>query len=253
MKMKKLVSIVIAFVLVFALGMTAFASSGSKTAELFFRDIKISLNGKEITPKDADGNAVEPFIIDGTTYLPVRAVAGTLGLDVDWDGETNTVILKEKGYTEGSNYSRLNPAPIGTKQSFSVSDYSEEYTATAVINSVVSGGAAWDMVKAANMFNSEASEGMEYIVADISITLVSSKGDKAVSFNEYSFDVYSSDNVEYESSFVVAPAPTLTGNVFPGGTSTGYVVFAVSQTDEHPKVVIGADYRGNGGVWFSLR
>ncbi len=250
--MKKTKVIALSLILIVALRLSVFATNGSKTAELFYRDIKISLNGKEITPKDANGNPVEPFIIDGTTYLPVRGVAGALGLDVDWDGNTNTVILKEKGYSEGSDYNRLNPAPIGTKQTFSVSDYFGEYTATAVINSVVRGTEAWDMVQKANMFNDEAGEGLEYIVANVSFTLVSSKDDAAVSFTAYSLTAYSSENVEYAAPLVVAPEPELAGNVFPGGTSTGYVVFAVSKTDEHPKAVVGADYRGNGGVWFSL-
>lgn len=36
---------------------------------------------------------MEPFILDGTTYLPVRAVAGALGLGVGWDDATSTVTL----------------------------------------------------------------------------------------------------------------------------------------------------------------
>ena len=70
-----------------------FAKQISETAELFYNNIKISLNGQEVQPKDANGNYVEPFIINGTTYLPVRAVANALGVNVDWDGNTNTVIL----------------------------------------------------------------------------------------------------------------------------------------------------------------
>ncbi len=73
-----------------------FAKQISETAELFYNNIKISLNGKEITPKDANGNYVEPFTINGTTYLPVRAVAGALGINVDWDGSTNTVLLSNQ-------------------------------------------------------------------------------------------------------------------------------------------------------------
>ncbi len=94
--MKKITVIAIALVLLLTLGVTAFATNGSKNADLFYRDINISLNGTEITPKDANGNVVEPFIIDGTTYLPVRAVAEALGLDVGWDGETSTVILSNE-------------------------------------------------------------------------------------------------------------------------------------------------------------
>ena len=70
-----------------------FAEEIKKSAELIYNNIKITLNGEEIEPKDVNGNKVEPFIIDGTTYLPVRAIANALGIEVDWDGETNTVIL----------------------------------------------------------------------------------------------------------------------------------------------------------------
>ena len=62
-----------------------------------FNGIKITLDGQEIVPTDALGNPVEPFVVDGTTYLPVRAVASAVGLDVAWDGETQTVVLKTPG------------------------------------------------------------------------------------------------------------------------------------------------------------
>ena len=73
------------------LAVPAFASTLTKTAQLVYNDIKITLNGSAVTPKDANGNAVEPFTIDGTTYLPVRAVANALGLSVGWDPTTKTV------------------------------------------------------------------------------------------------------------------------------------------------------------------
>lgn len=79
-------------ILVMGLVTSAFAVSMANR-ELYYNDIKIRLNGKTLTPKDAAGNPVEPFIIDGTTYLPVRAVGEALGLNVSWDGATNTVIL----------------------------------------------------------------------------------------------------------------------------------------------------------------
>lgn len=72
---------------------TVFADSISKTVTAVYNNIKLVINGEEITPKDANGNIVEPFIIDGTTYLPVRAVASALGEDVNWDGKTNTVFI----------------------------------------------------------------------------------------------------------------------------------------------------------------
>lgn len=64
-----------------------------KTVELYYNNIQIRLNGKSIIPKDAKGNTVDPFIINGTTYVPVRAIGEAFGLNVKYDGATNTVIL----------------------------------------------------------------------------------------------------------------------------------------------------------------
>ena len=79
--------------LIFALIGSAAATVGSRTVTVDYADIKIELNGQQINPTDANGTPVEPFAINGTTYLPVRAVSSALGLDVDWDGATSTVKL----------------------------------------------------------------------------------------------------------------------------------------------------------------
>ncbi len=69
---------------VLALGLGVFAAlpasavSETREAEIAYREIKIVIDGQEICPRDAAGNEVEPFILDGTTYLPVRAVADAL-------------------------------------------------------------------------------------------------------------------------------------------------------------------------------
>lgn len=88
--MKRLLTMLLSASLVASLSGAALAATDTRAAELAFRDIKITLNGKAIK------TSAEPFIIDGTTYLPVRAVADALGLDVGWDGDTHTVILAEK-------------------------------------------------------------------------------------------------------------------------------------------------------------
>ena len=78
---------------------TNFASSMKDTVQRTFRDIRITMNGQAVTPKDATGKIVEPFIIDGTTYLPVRAVSNALGAKVDWDGSTRKITATKDGYT----------------------------------------------------------------------------------------------------------------------------------------------------------
>lgn len=90
---RKLFVFILALSLALSLSVTVMATSATKPAVLNYSDIKITLDGQSVTPKDANGNIVEPFIIDGTTYLPVRAVADALGLNVEWDGSTKTVKL----------------------------------------------------------------------------------------------------------------------------------------------------------------
>lgn len=99
---KRVLSICAVIAIVSALTISAFSASGYKQANLLYSDIKIKLNGQEITPKDVNGTVVEPFIIDGTTYLPVRALSGALGLEVDWDEATSTVILSDGGALDTS-------------------------------------------------------------------------------------------------------------------------------------------------------
>ena len=72
----------------------AFAAQTVKSLEAYYKDIKIRINGAIIVPKDVTGAVVEPFIVDGTTYLPVRALAEALGCDVAWDTATDTVLVE---------------------------------------------------------------------------------------------------------------------------------------------------------------
>ena len=71
------------------------ANTVYRTTTVQYDNIKLVIDGVEITPKDADGLTVEPFIYNGTTYLPVRAVGNAIGKQVTWDGENKTVYLGE--------------------------------------------------------------------------------------------------------------------------------------------------------------
>ena len=89
---------------------TAAASSSSKKMiEANYMGIKLVVDGVEVTPKDPDGNAVDPFISDGTTYLPVRAVGEALGKEVTWDGDTKTVYI---GKVPGEEENWMTKVPV---------------------------------------------------------------------------------------------------------------------------------------------
>lgn len=65
----------------------AFAKVSQMNIPVTYNNIKVVVDGKQlITDK-------EPFIYDGTTYLPVRAVGEAVGKNVGWDGVTQTVTL----------------------------------------------------------------------------------------------------------------------------------------------------------------
>lgn len=74
----------------------AAATTGKKAVEISYNNISVTLDGAPINLVDVSGNPVEPFMLNNTNYLPVRAVSEALGLNVDWDGDTNTVILNTK-------------------------------------------------------------------------------------------------------------------------------------------------------------
>ncbi|NLM50169.1 MAG: copper amine oxidase N-terminal domain-containing protein, partial [Clostridiaceae bacterium] len=73
----------------------AFILSGvcAIASDIVFNDIKIMIDGQMLDAKDAQGNKVEPFIIDGTTYLPVRAVSEAFSLKVEYDEKTKTAYI----------------------------------------------------------------------------------------------------------------------------------------------------------------
>ncbi|WP_242956822.1 PepSY domain-containing protein [Flavonifractor sp. An82] len=81
---------ILAAVLVVGLSVTALAAT--RTIQVN-DDIKVTLNGANFTPKDANGKEVPLFSYNGTTYAPVRAICEAAGLKVDYDSATYTAVL----------------------------------------------------------------------------------------------------------------------------------------------------------------
>lgn len=92
-RVKDILAGALAAVLVMGMAVPSMAAEGTKTAKLVYDNIKLVINGETVTLRDGKGKVIEPFTIDGTTYLPVRAVGEALDMDVDWNGKTKTVTL----------------------------------------------------------------------------------------------------------------------------------------------------------------
>lgn len=95
-KIKKTTAVSLAAVLL--TGSIAYGSQGQESINVLYDDIKIIIDGIEYTPRDANGAVVEPFVYNGTTYLPVRGVAGAFGKEVEWDPQSSTVYLGDRDF-----------------------------------------------------------------------------------------------------------------------------------------------------------
>lgn len=87
----------------------------TKQETLHFNGIKLKLNGEYVQVTDSTGAPTEPFIINGTTYLPVANVSRMLGLTVNWDGATQTVSLTTPDYQPTPSTSSTGEMTMGQK------------------------------------------------------------------------------------------------------------------------------------------
>ena len=97
---KTFITLAIALALVCGMVIGANAADTLKEISAYLNyGITIKYNGEVQNLTDAGGNRVYPISYNGTTYLPVRAVSNMLGIGVDWDGATQTVLLGKTGAT----------------------------------------------------------------------------------------------------------------------------------------------------------
>lgn len=95
--MKKRIIFVLSVLLVLASFICVFAETNISTLKTHdsHQNIKIIINGTELFATDANGKSVEPFVNDGTTYVPIRAIAEAFSKDVIWDSENNQVVIND--------------------------------------------------------------------------------------------------------------------------------------------------------------
>lgn len=233
-----------------SLSLGAVAAVREQLIKAEFSNIKIVIDGATIVPKDATGKTVEPFIYDGSTYLPVRAIGNALGKEVGWDEATKTATLTSK--QSELTYSRSNPAPIGKTQSVNYSTYNDSYTAAVTVSEIIRGDAAKTMLTAADKLVANPPEGMEYLLARVSANVSNVKNDKVVELGAASLKAYTSESVEYAAISDTHITPEFQGKVYSGGTVNGYAIFMVNKKDLAPKMVFGAAADGTSGIWFKL-
>lgn len=103
-------------------GGVAYATVGTKTIEAVYSNIKVYKDNVLCELKDANGTTIEPFIYNGTTYLPVRGAANLADMQVTWDGNSKSVYLWDEMVPEGTSFMEV--CPPYDKSSYSVKTFS---------------------------------------------------------------------------------------------------------------------------------
>ncbi len=83
---------------------SAEANSGEEMIKAVYKNIKVFVDGQEI-----DTSGAEPFIYNGTTYLPIRKVGEAFGKAATWNGNTNSVYLGSQPGNESCIFDIMQP------------------------------------------------------------------------------------------------------------------------------------------------
>lgn len=81
-------------VVVLILPLICIADTGYKNINVWYGAM-VLLNNKLFIPTDSNGKTVQPFIYEGTTYMPMRAIIEALGANIEWDPDKKIVIITE--------------------------------------------------------------------------------------------------------------------------------------------------------------
>lgn len=257
--MKKVISGVLAVTLLLGSTTVMAASSGllgQKVQGLF----SVEQNGTKIA---------DAVVINGSTYVPVRAIAEATGTSIKVEGKkiiigdtsstapsknTNTGNNNTSGNNSSTSNSRANPASVGTTLPFTVKDILSDYGGTLNIQEVIRGEQAWQMIHEANMFNDEPAAGYEYMLAKAKVTITrNAKADTAVDLWNGDFTLVSTSGTAYDNQSVVTPDPKIDASIYAGSSNEGWVVFMVKKNDESPLIAFERKYDGSGGVWFKTK
>jgi len=92
---KKILAVVIILNVLFSVTLV-YSVTNFQSIDVLFNNIKIQVNGKDVNQDN--------ILYEGTTYVPLRAVAELLGKEVTWDENTRTAGINDKaGQDEGSS------------------------------------------------------------------------------------------------------------------------------------------------------
>jgi len=111
-KIKKIHIFVFLIIMISLVSFAAQAKTGTETMRVTYKQISLHIDGENVDLYDANGIYIEPFIWQDTTYLPLRAVAEALNMEVKWDQASYSVYLSE---SESEQTHTSGEQPVRTK------------------------------------------------------------------------------------------------------------------------------------------
>lgn len=164
---------------------TAFAKVSEMNIPVSFNNIKVVIDGKKLKTDK------EPFTYEGTTYLPVRAVAEAVGKDVNWDSKTQTVTLGEESQIPNKSETKTLSKTIGDL-SYGVPETWKEDKVDGIITYYFDDGLIamelWDM-----KYDDLENGGIDGFLTGLL------KSDKAIDSNKYNKNNFKIGNIECKS------------------------------------------------------
>jgi hypothetical protein len=163
--------------------------------------------------------------------------------------ETEEVLAEDSEKEIGT---RNNPFSIGERVSLTYYDiFHGNVQLDIELLEIISGDAAWEMVRKGNQFNDEPGEGQKYILAKYHV-VVNEVEEEPFDLNHALFDAVSSGGNTYDDFISVSGLePDLGNELYEGAEREGYTFFLVDQNDDNPLAAF--QRRSDAEVWFQLR
>ncbi|REK71964.1 hypothetical protein [Paenibacillus paeoniae] len=129
MKKKAFIAIISVSMLA-SMGTGALAATKLQEIKAYLNpEIKVQVDGTYTELRDVNGNAIAPISYKDTNYFPIRAISDALGVAVDYNSATKTIILGEKvdGVSIAKEFKDMYHTKDPAQTTFKGKDYKEAY------------------------------------------------------------------------------------------------------------------------------
>lgn len=197
------------------LGVSLPAVAAARTAVATYNGATIYIDGQRL-------NGADPIVINGTTYLPLRTIGEAMEMQVDWNGQTNTVNLTSAGVAANTGISQNTNQVIynanGLKITYTgiTAPKNNDIIKTHKINLKIENTSTKDYLVQVNNFSANGIMVNEWLFCTVAAgktaidaievydSALAEKGITAINDAEFNFYILNNDNwsEEYESDTI---------------------------------------------------